>query len=103
MRSVEEQMQEILRRRTYYKLKKEIRRLSAAAVGLAAMLIAAVIFAPMIADTSGAGSATVYGSTILGPEAGGYVIVALLAFTLGVVITTALQKTRKQKEETERS
>jgi len=32
------------------------------------------------------------GSTIVGPEAGGYVIVALLAFALGVIGTILIQK-----------
>lgn len=98
MRSVEEQMTEILRLKAQYTLKKEIRRLSTAAAGLAVILIAAVIRVPAMTDTVSAGSMSVYGSTILGSEAGGYVIVALLAFALGIVTTTALQKAKRLKD-----
>ena len=35
------------------------------------------------------------GAMILGPETGGYVIVALLAFALGIVVTIQIQKHRQ--------
>jgi hypothetical protein len=37
------------------------------------------------------------GSTILGAKTGGYVIVAILGFTLGIVVTICIQKYRKLK------
>ena len=98
MKSIEEQMITIKRRRTYYTIKKQVRTLSATAVVLALLLIGALVYAPGVMGTTNAGGATVYGSTILGPDAGGYVIVAILAFILGIVVTGTIQKAKKMKE-----
>ena len=41
---------------------------------------------------------TALGAFLLGPEAGGYVIVALLAFMLGIVAALLAQKHRRMKQ-----
>ena len=94
MRSIEEQMSEIRRRSSLYREKKDIRLLSLAATGVGALLLAVIMIAPGVKGTVGL-SGTNLGATILGPETGGYVIVALLSFALGVIITIITQKHRK--------
>lgn len=98
MHSIEEQMAEIKKRKTFYTVKKQLRGLSAAAAALALLLIGAMVYAPGVRGNADAVTGSVYGSTILGPEAGGYVIVGLISFALGVVITIIVQKTKKMKE-----
>ena len=94
MRSIEEQISEIRRRSSLYREKKELRLLSLAATGVGALLLMVMILAPGVKGTMGFGVSHL-GATILEPEAGGYVIVALLSFTLGVIITLITQKYRK--------
>ena len=97
MRSIEEQMSEIRRRSSLYREKKQIRRLSLLAAGMGAMLVMILMFAPGVSGTVGE-SSSVLGATILGPEAGGYVIAALLSFALGIIVTLITQKYRKTDE-----
>ena len=94
MRSIEEQMSEIRRKSSLYREKKQIRRLSLLAAGMGAMLMMVLMLAPGVSGTVGE-SSSVLGATILGPEAGGYVITALLSFALGVIVTIITQKYRK--------
>ncbi len=94
MRSIEEQMAEIRRRSSLYREKKQIRALSLLAAGMGALLMMVLMFAPGVSGTVGK-SSDLLGATILGPEAGGYVIAALLSFTLGVIVTIITQKYRK--------
>ena len=97
MRSIEDQMAEIRRRSLLYREKKQIRALSLLASGLGILLVAVMLFAPGVSGTVGK-SSSVLGAMILGPEAGGYVIVALLAFSLGIMVTIITQKYRKTDE-----
>lgn len=92
MRSVEEQMKEINRRRTIYTEQKKIRRLTGLATVLGILLISAILYIPGVRGNVETVNLSYLGSTILGPEAGGYVIVALLAFALGVTVTLMIQK-----------
>ena len=94
MRSIEEQMSEIRRRSSLYREKKQIRRPSLLAAGMGAMLVMILMFAPGVSGPVGE-SSSLLGATILGPEAGGYVITALLSFALGVIVTIITQKYRK--------
>lgn len=93
MRSIEDQITEIRRRSLLYREKKQIRALSLLATGLGALLVAVLVFAPGVSGTVG-NSSSVLGSMILGPEAGGYVIVAIIAFTLGVTMSLIAVKRR---------
>ena len=88
MRSIEEQIAEISRKKSYYTERKRIRNLSFLAAGMA---VAALLFVPNITGTVGTGN-TLLGSMILGSETGGYIIVALLAFSLGITITIITQR-----------
>jgi len=97
MRSIEEQMSEIRRKSSLYREKKQIRRLSLLAAGMGALLMMVLMFAPGVSGTVGE-SSSVLGATILGPEAGGYVITALLSFALGIIVTLITQKYRKTDE-----
>ena len=97
MRSIEDQITEIRRRSLLYREKKQVRALSFLATGLGVLLVAVLVFAPGVSGTVG-NSSSVLGSMILGPEAGGYVIVALLAFALGIIVTLITQKYRKIAE-----
>ena len=94
MRSIEDQITEIRRRSLLYREKKQIRALSFLASGLGGLLIAVLLLAPGVKGTVGISSSHL-GAMILGPEAGGYVIVALLAFTLGIIVTIITKKYRK--------
>ena len=99
MRSVEDQITEIGRRKNRYLIIRQLRKLYTLTCGLGMMLIAAFIFAPNTEGYVGQGDTSYLGATILGPEAGGYVIVALLAFALGVLCTIITQKHRRLKDD----
>ena len=91
MSSIEDQMAEIRRRSLLYREKKQIRALSFLASGIGVLLMAVLMIAPGVSGTVGISNSHL-GATILGPEAGGYVIVALLAFALGIIVTLLIQK-----------
>lgn len=97
MRSNEELMRGILQRKEVYLAQKQARRLFMLVVGLTALLTMMLCIAPGITGSVEQQNATVMGATIFGPEAGGYVIVALLAFTLGIVVALFIQKHRAVK------
>lgn len=98
MRSIEYQMTEIRRRSSIYAAKKQICRLSALATGMGILLIAVLMYAPGVTGTIGFSNSTL-GATILGPKAGGYIIVALLSFALGILITMITQKYRNNNND----
>ena len=102
MRSMEEQMQEILRRKAYYTARRQLQRMTFLAGGLGLMLIAALLFAPGITGSPVQAAGSVLGATILGPEAGGYVIVALIACALGIVAVLLTHRDRQMKEREEK-
>ena len=85
MREVKEQMKIILRKKARYRTRKQIRRLAGTGAGLTALLVAAIVFVPGMHIGRETGGPSTLGSTILGTEFGGYVIVALLAFTIGII------------------
>ena len=95
MRSIEDQMAEISRRKDSIKEKRKIFRMSLSAVGMSLILIVLLIVAPGIEGNIGKRSNPYLGSMIFGPEAGGYVIVALIAFSLGVLVTLIILKKRE--------
>ena len=97
MRSIEDQMDEIRRRSSLYQEKKQISSLSLLAMAIGAMLMVVLMLAPGVSGTVGK-SSSLLGATILGPEAGGYVIAALLSFALGIIVTLITQKYRKTDE-----
>lgn len=104
MRSIEDQMKEIRRRKEIYKAMKSLRRriIAEAAVcgACVVMMIAAITFLPEIRLASEQTPIRQYGSLILVLPAAGYVLIALLSFILGVAVTLLCQhwKQRKEKE-----
>ena len=98
MRSTDELMIEILRRKEICLARRQVRRLTAAGAGLAALLLTALFIVPGITGGVEPYTAHAMGAMLLSPEAGGYVIVALLAFILGIIVTLLIQKRRTVKE-----
>ena len=92
MKSCKELMKEITKRKTVYLIRKQIRRHVVIGFGLSALLIAMIFIAPQVTGNMQTHVANTMGSTILGPEIGGYVIVALIAFSLGIIVTRLIQK-----------
>ena len=84
-------MQEITRRgdRLYKKKEQQIGRILSACSGIMTLVLVVSVYAIAGPGTSdAAGSA--YGSLRLSPEAGSYVIVALLGFAVGIFLTLTL-------------
>lgn len=98
MRSNKDLMQGILQRKEVYLAKKQLGRLAAVGTVLAALLVIMLFIVPGITGSAEQYTAYAMGATILGPTMGGYVIVALLAFTLGIVVTILIQKHKRLKE-----
>ncbi len=100
MRSNQHLMQGILQRKAAYLAQRQVRRLKGIGAGLAALLMTMLFVLPGIAGNGEAYAPSgAYGAMILGPETGGYVIVALLAFALGIVVTLIIQKRRGIRDE----
>jgi len=97
MRSNEELMKGILQRKAVYLAQKQARRLIVVGAGLAVLLLIMLFIAPSVTGSVEQHAAYTMGATILGPETGGYVIVALIAFALGIVVTLFIQKQRTIK------
>ena len=104
MRSIEEQMKEIKRRKDIYQAMKSLRRkMIAEAVSAGAciaLIIAVVCFLPELRQASEQAPIRQYGSMILALPAVGYVLIGLLSFALGVAVAFLCQhwKQRKEKE-----
>ena len=99
MRSVEEQMKEISRRKKRYEDARKGRVFAATGAGLLAALIVVITIAPSTAAVFEQNRMTVLGSTILGAKTGGYVLVALISFTIGVFVTMFCRQYRKDKQD----
>jgi len=70
-----------------------------------ATMALALVLTLLIGGFAGRGAevhSTALGAFLLGPEAGGYVIVALLAFMLGIVAALLAQKHRRMKQRKEK-
>ena len=89
-------LREILRRSEVIKQKRKRKQLylmtcSASVLMLTLILTIAGLSEAVVAETN----RTVYGFFLLSSEAGGYVLVAVIAFTVGVILTLLTQKYRK--------
>ena len=102
MRSVEEQMKEISRRKKRFEDARKSRMYAAAGAVLLMALVVVITFAPGTVAVFEQNRMTVLGSTILGAKTGGYVLVALTAFTLGVFATLFCRQYRKNKNDREK-
>ena len=97
--TTEEALTEIMRRKNQIVLRRS-RRSCQVLSGVSAMLMAflLLVICMMPGSPGSAFTGTVYGSFLLSAEAGGYVLAAVLAFILGVVITLLIQNRKKQTE-----
>ena len=97
MRSNEELMQGILQRKAFYLVQRQARRLFILAAGLTSLLGMALLSVSGVSGQVEQQRGSVLGATILGPDAGGYVIVALLAFALGIAVSLICLKRKQMK------
>ena len=98
--TTEEALAEIMRRSDQIMIRRDrraCRRLSGAAGALLTALVLVIALLPETAATAYNGS--VYGSFLLSAEAGGYVLAAVIAFALGVVITLLCLKQRQKNRD----
>lgn len=94
----ETRLDEIFRRAEAVRRRQEANRARLLGGATAALALALIV---MIGGFAGRGAevrGTALGAFLLGPEAGGYVIVALIAFALGIVLALLAQKHRQTKE-----
>ena len=102
MRSIEEQMKEIERRKGVYQALKSLRsKLIAEAVTAGAcvvMMIAVFCSLPELRQVSEQAHVRQYGSLILALPPAGYALAALLSFVLGAAVTLLSLHWKKWKE-----
>ena len=98
----EEALAEIMQRRDRI-VRRRTRRACQALAGAACLLtVVLLVVIGMLPGRSGQASAeSVYGSFLLSAEAGGYVLAAVIAFALGVLVTLFCLKRRKKMSDTE--
>lgn len=97
----DEALSQILRRSERIALRRKRRscqRLTGICSALLAVLVLGITVMPEKLAVTSAGS--VYGSFLRSREAGGYALIALIAFVLGVAVTLLCQHCRKKQEDT---
>ena len=97
----DEALSQILRRSERIALRRKRRscqRLGGICSTLLAVLALSITVMPGRIAVTSAGS--VYGSFLLSREAGGYVLIALIAFVLGVAVTLLCLRYRKKQDAT---
>jgi len=90
----DEALREVLKRGRAIRNRKDRRsiQLLSCVTGVLAVVLICVIAA---LSSGGIGSVgTAYGSFLLSAEAGGYILTALIAFVIGVILTIAIYKYR---------
>lgn len=101
--TTEKAVEEILRRSDQIVLRRS-RRIGRALTGtsclLAVLLLLVICILP--GSRAQASAETAYGSFLLSPEAGGYVLAAMIAFVLGVITTLLVIRKQTPHEKTER-
>lgn len=99
--TTDEALSEVMKRskRVEIKRKRQISQIqSSAAVVLSLILLLVIAVLPSKSAVTVPGS--VYGSFLLSQEAGGYVLVALIAFVIGILVTLiCIRKNRERADE----
>ena len=99
MKTTEERLEVIHRRARALKRQRDaarMRGLGGASGAMAICLVALItVFGKGGHDITGSGYA---GTSLLSESAGGYVLVAVVAFAIGVAITVLLIRSRKRKD-----
>ena len=98
MRSVEEQMIEINRRRKRYEYRRKNIVTAILGAALFVALVSVMVIAPNVSESIEQNSVTVLGSTIFDEKVGGYVLVALIAFSLGICVSFWCFRAKEQKD-----
>lgn len=105
MRNIEDQMNEIRRRKDIYKQAKSLRNktIGECAVGIVCLvlIISGAVILPGLDFSGNDAQILQYGSAIKSLPVIGYLLVAILAFVMGVAMTMACihWKERKKKEQ----
>ncbi len=97
--SMDEALSEIMRRSDdviIRRKQKQNRIISVATAALALLLILVIHDATEAGNEASVAAGTVYGSFLLGFEAGGYVLTALIAFVLGIIVTMLCVRNRNK-------
>lgn len=89
LKEVLKRKDKVIRKRT----SRNVRYLALAGTGLFTVLIAVICLLPAGA-TGRTAESTVYGAFLLGREAGGYVLAAVIAFVLGITVTLLCMRYR---------
>jgi len=95
MRSNEDLMEGIRRKKTVYLAQRQVRRLTVIGASLMTLLVIVLLIIPGMTGRVEQYTSYRMGATILGPETGGYVIVEVLAVAAGIVAAVIIGK-RKQ-------
>ncbi len=90
-------VREVLRRSARISKKRERRVGTVLSCAAAALFCALLAVTALLSGGSPAPAGTVYGSSILSPSAGGYVLIGVLAFALGVVVTLLCVRWREKR------
>ena len=102
MRDLDSQLNEIVERSDRLKIKKEYtKRIASTAIGSAVCLIimvAVISMLPGSPNMSETGTMSDYGSMIIMTPSVGYVVVALLAFLLGILVTLLCKRIYDMKK-----
>ena len=102
MRSIDEQMNEIRRRKEIYAETKTLRKkmIAESATGIVCLsiMIAAALFLPKLEIIRNDAPILQYGSMIQSLPVIGYILIALLAFVTGVAMTLACIHWKEHKE-----
>ncbi len=93
----EEALREVLKRGRAVRKRRESRNIQILG-GAAGVLLVGLICVIASFSKGGVGSAgSAYGAFLLSAEAGGYVLTAVIAFAVGVVLTVLIWQYRKRK------
>ena len=100
MKDREAKLDEVFRRAEAVRRRQEENRARLLGGATAALALALIVLIGGFAGRGAEIRGTALGAFLLGPEAGGYVIVALIAFALGIAAAMLAQKHRhiKQRE-----
>lgn len=87
---------EIIRRSKVYKAKQIQRTIKALEWSCAALLLSFVTIISRVAIVKGvSGTSSYYGTLLLGKEAGAYILVGIICFLIGVIVTLIAIKKRE--------
>ena len=92
----EARLREIMRRSEMIKDRKDYKKLYALTASASSLLLALAVSIVGFGGIEAAGTDwAAYGSILLSPQAGGYVLTAVIAFGVGVLLTVLILKYRK--------